>query len=345
MGAQEGEGTLVEQDAPQEESDPTTRLKDEAKDECDREANHVDITFIGIWAEDVRLAVLADLSAGLQPKQLSVCSTGQSSERTLAMLTLHKKSKNLVRIEVADALTNKDVARDILLQSESDGSAALIVAVAADELLRATWAELSFREKPPEVEPEVIDEPQTEPEPQVTPEPPVYVLPSHRLGARAAVDVYFGGNTLWGGDLSYGSHFADRVEWDVWIGPRVGSSKSESDLGKIESSAIALGLSTQYPLLRTRAFSFGPLVSLQGMRLWFRGIAPDQGTAASHQGWALTARGGASMRVQLGHMYVSLVEQLGYPIVGIEVTDGEQVVGGVSGLEWSSACSVGWWWK
>jgi hypothetical protein len=110
-------------------------------------------------AEEVR----KDLAAELSPRGFGVCPSRATQGELVAEVALVQQEPALVSIQVEDYTTGKRVARDVRLGRIPAGGLALAIAIAADELLRASWAELMLRRRQAPPVP-------TESEPEPTPE-------------------------------------------------------------------------------------------------------------------------------------------------------------------------------
>lgn len=315
---------------------------------CERSEAHVTVIFVGDFTAGVREGALSDLRAALGPQHWGVCeeAAGSQSEKSAALVKVALQNENRVRIEVDDALTNKTVARDIRLQDPDDNASALIVAVAVDELLRATWAELSIKQPPPESTPAPTQSP-----PPSAPgaESEDARLPAHRVALEGAMDAFVRGSVLFGANIVYGSSIFGKTEWSAFAGPRAVRANNASDLGQVRAEAITFGAMFSVPLLATNQFYFGPELGLSMTHAWFRGRAQStaDGLASDDefQGWALTARGGLHARVHIGGAFIGAGTRVGYPLSALEVRADSEVVGGMTGLEWSNGLSWGWGWR
>ncbi len=165
-------------------------------------------------------AVLAELRAGLRPSSIDVCESAGSTTEPLAQLSIAEVSGSAsqYRLDVTDSVTHKRVARDLSLEKLPADGRALALAVAAEELLRASWAELALRgphsaqtAAPPEVRAVVESEP-------APPEPARFKA----FGARLAFEHFRGGQTHFGGDAF-----------------------TELPLGRVASVLAALGLAAR----------------------------------------------------------------------------------------------------
>lgn len=97
--------------------------------------------FDAYLADEVR----KDLAAELSPRGLGVCSSRAAQGELVAEITLVQRESALVAIQVEDYTTGKRVARDVKLPRIPPAGVALAIAIAVDELLRASWAELMLR--------------------------------------------------------------------------------------------------------------------------------------------------------------------------------------------------------
>lgn len=285
--------------------------------------------------------------AALSPQKIAVCTETEDFNRGMAVVFLERLDRGSVRIDVADELTNKRVSRDIAISRGADGSAALSVAVAADELLRATWAELSLRkneESTAIAPPSSPLAPAVEEEKQEISAARVDRLPALRMGIAGVADVFVDGSPFFGGDLVLGSHFGDVIEWSLFGGPRATRQNEVSSLGGARAIAASWGGSLAWPVARSGGFVFGPVASLQSMYAWYSGTATDDGPAIEELdagGWSLQVLAGATARMHLDGFYMSLGTQWGGAVRGFEVTDGRGVLGGMRGFLWSSTLGMG----
>ncbi len=93
------------------------------------------------------------LVAQLAPRSLGVCTGGVKEPSPLARITLSLRLTNesqlhTVDITIDDGRTQKSVLRHLDVEAVTPDTIPLSVAVSVDELLRASWAELST-ERPP----------------------------------------------------------------------------------------------------------------------------------------------------------------------------------------------------
>lgn len=131
----------LEENADQQELGPGAGRVDEAV--------HVRLAFEGcpdVLAEDVA----GDLRASLRERGIGMILGDLEDRSALATVRVDatEYATGRLRIVVEDALTRKLVERAVQLADEPPDVWSVLIAAAADELLRASWAELSLRDAP-----------------------------------------------------------------------------------------------------------------------------------------------------------------------------------------------------
>ncbi len=313
-----------------------------ASADCQEQGKHIAVSFQGEWPPGFDVVILRDLKAGLQSQNLDACTKSDTRSDAISEMTVIRRSNDQVEIVVVDSLTNKSVSRTIHLDTKLESSSALVIAVAADELLRATWAELSLPPRgqastPPRTSKTADDLTPSTPQQPIAP-------PQYRLALRLAFDAFPSRTLFYGSDLSFGATLGPGLEWTSWVGGRFGIEKNVSEWGSVNASGLVVGTSLTFPLFRQTIFSLGPIVSLQGAFTRFSGDPSDRGIGDEFSAWSLSGLGGLSLRWQWRRLFLGIETQLGAPFVDVAVTDGDEIVGGLQGLQWSNAVSLGIGW-
>lgn len=249
------------------------------------------------WDPKLQQSIRADLAAGLRTRGLLVCPPGQrGSEPPLASVQLSAASVSRVsvEIEVHDALTNKYVLREVDTRSLPGDARGLALATAAEELLRASWAELALEDaRPPAREPpiEVVRA--------------VHIVPAPRradnvLGLRVAGEHHSGGQTMLGPEAWFDAWFTEQFAAEFSIGYRRGLNQSAKH-GSIQSEAAAFGADAlislagrSAPLLVMMRFGFG----LSAVKFAGRAAADNEGRELT--GVSFSARAALVVRLMLG---------------------------------------------
>src|SRR5690349_17926482 len=100
--------------------------------------------------------VAAQLRASLESRKIGVCdpsSTTSTEPIAKVVLEPQAEARVVISVEVSDAITNKRVSRDVDLSAVPRDAWPLTLALATDEVLRASWAELALKNAPPPARP------------------------------------------------------------------------------------------------------------------------------------------------------------------------------------------------
>ena len=305
----------------------------------DGDAPWVKVTSSGeslVAADLVRL-----LRAELAPRHIALCDTPSAdAPAPLAIVSVRASAESAsVTVDVRDSVTAKSVSRDVGLEGVPEDGRALTVAVAADELLRASWAELALRSAPPprravpiEVR-EVVRDAIT-----VTDSRP----PRFAFGAAAALDAFTAGTTLLGAD----------VLADVWIIPRLritgrfglrsglaahtldGDVSTNAIIAKLggavtvtqPASRLGLDLALRVGIIRA-SFVATPSSGATGNSLADVAVVADAGVV----GWLRLA----------SNLRIALDVAASLPLRPVTATDGNVEIAGISGG--GVASSMGLW--
>jgi hypothetical protein len=291
----------------------------------------------GSWPAGFAGKVLGDLRAGLTNRGIDACAEGTGPESEPPLATVRVASVDTksvaVSVEIRDAVTEKRVSRDVDLARVPADGRAFAIAIAVDELVWASWAEIALAKsrrprartatvakRPP---PEVVEGVEAE-------------LPSERsseLALRFAGEHYLGGQTLFGGDLATLLPLTERVTLDLGAGIRQGLRVSAPD-GRVLSSAIGLGASLRLALLRAAAADVGLSLGSRLAITRLRGSAKPGSEQSELSGLTAYARAGAFTALHLGSaLRLDATVGGGAPLRELEATDDGRVVTGVSGLE------------
>jgi len=277
-------------------------------------------------------AVRSDLRAGLLPSNIDVCAEGPASPRPLASVVIVEVESGRARysVDVTDSVTQKRVGRDLVLDKLPVDGRPLALAVAAEELLRASWAELALRgvhsaqtAAPPEVR--AVVEKSSPP----APSPPRYTA----LGARLAFERFLGGQTHYGADL-FGAVPLGRIAGGLLaVGARRALSE-QAPHGSLGATVLSAEAGVSLTFFRRRGLDWGAFVSGRLLRISFEPEAADGVVARAQSGLAVTSRVGLSFAFGspgLLRSYSTL--GAGIPLKSFSVSDTGGVVTGVSKLE------------
>ena len=192
-----------------------------------------------------------------------------------------------IAIDVRDAVTDKRLSRTLDLRSLPPDARFLAIAVATDELLRASWLEIAMRTAPPQQAP-----------------PPAAILdvvkaelrPEHRveMGAQLAFEWYGGGQELYGVDMRAGLRPTRRFTALLRLGLRQGLAVTAPD-GSIRSSAILVGVGGKLALTSpSDPAGVEILGRIDALRVSFLPTADPGALEHPNQATAIVAAGGLS---------------------------------------------------
>ncbi|MEM9071007.1 MAG: hypothetical protein AAGE52_21025 [Myxococcota bacterium] len=294
--------------------------------------------FDGAWPEDDVAGIRHELTESLRARGVSLCD---DPDAAAAVIVIRQQSGEVaaLTVEVRDAVTSKRVERTFDFSSFAADGRALAIAIAADELLIASWAELTTQSAPPSTEASEA------------------VVEVARDVVQAEIDANaVSALPVW---LSLGAEalFVDRF---VFGGARLQLEASIHRYVALSGSLEALFAERGVPLGRVRGrlllagvqLSVDPLVGPRGrVGLWTgvrAGIArldgSTSGTDASARGGSrglVTLEGGARGTLEFRRWRLSIAVGVGGPLVGAVGTGEAQQDVGVQGVALSGNLQVG----
>jgi hypothetical protein len=284
-------------------------------------------------------AVASELRAGLAPSHIDVCeAAGEPGSEPLARVTLTQEGEQArYSLDVTDSVTQKRVGRDLSLDKLPADGRALALAVAAEELLRASWAELALRG---------VHRPDTAPPPEVRAvveraAPAPLARSFTAIGARLALERFTGGQTHYGGDVFLALPLGTRAGVMAAGGARRALSV-QAPHGSIGARALSGELGLSLPLLRLPALELGAFVSARVLWLRYEASAAGGGAAgvaagaqaSSRSGVAVVSRGGLVLAFgRHGVVRSYSTFGVGLPLRAFSASDSGTTVTGTSGVE------------
>lgn len=303
--------------------------------ECTGEKPWVAVS--GHVPEAFAAAVRSDLRAGLAPSNIEVCDTPPAAApEPLARVAIEQPdlAKALYSLDVTDSVTHKRVGRDLALDRLPIDGRPLALAVAAEELLRASWAELALRG---------VHSAQTAAPPEVRAVVERATPPAKRFtawGARLGFERFLGGQTHYGADL-FGSLPLGRIAGLLFaVGGRRGLSE-QAPHGSIAATGLSAEAGVSLLFFRLRGFDLGAFVSGRVLRVSFEPEAESGVDAQTQAGFAVTSRVGLTMGFGspgLVRSYTAL--GAGLPLKSFSATDSGAIVTGASKLELFAATGL-----
>jgi hypothetical protein len=292
----------------------------------------------GKRGEDIARLFAAELRA----RHIAVCTTpAEGAPPPIGVVAVRSSAEAaFVEVDVRDDLTAKSLKREIALGDVPSDVRALTVAVAADELLRASWAELAVKSAPPpkrQIPAEVRD---TVRDTMVDAKPDG--SPRIAFGAGAALDAFTGGSTLLGADVLLDVWIIPRLRIIGRFGLRTGLAASGAD-GEVATSAFAFELGAALTVTPPQLRGGLDLAVRAGvMRVAF--VATPSSGAAGRSLADAAVLGDAVLIgwLRLAPNLRALVDAgVTVPLRPVVATDGSNVITGVSGVGVSA--TLGLW--
>jgi len=316
---------------------------------CRASGSYLAVALPGEWAPGSRGAVVAELEAALEVQGFDLCLVEATHPRDLepvAVLTLEASEDGAqVRIEVRDAITDKYVERRLRVTDVPADTRPLAVAIAADELVRASWAELLLEDAPePAIEPPpevraVVQRQVRHVVEEVAPSAPVQPT---WLSLQGAFDYFGEGERQLGASLAIERWMHPRLALRFSLGGRAGMVE-RSSLGSVHSRALPGALDLLAAVVG--AANRGPqLVLGLGTEVrWvrYRTSPVDGALGVDDSGVAAYLRGLAAGRWSFGVVRVGVEVWVGAPLAAVAAHAGGQRVVGVAGVGVGAVLALG----
>jgi hypothetical protein len=202
----------------------------------------------GLSAELQKL-LLTHVRSSLAARQIDLCVMDEpSAGAPLATLEVTTTNADVATdIVVDDGVTHKRVSRDLDLRGVPPDGRALTIALALDELLRASWAELMLADaRPSEPVPRVVTE-ALAPRPGAPYSPPAHPPRQWELGAAFGGEHFGEGHDQSGADVTTSYFPWTRFGFDARLGLRAGFPV-QAPRGEIRSTALSGTLGVAFAL-------------------------------------------------------------------------------------------------
>ncbi|WP_437292710.1 hypothetical protein [Sorangium sp. So ce426] len=268
-GVARAEGDACGGDAP-----PIAVLVEGATPELER------AIFVDLAAELARTDLCARLEAGASPD-----ARGAGRERAIARVTIRISPEGVAAVHIDDAVTQKRLERTVDVAGLKDDGRALALAIAADELLRASWVEPTLRRRAAMAS--------AAPAPTAAPAPAGGVREApgagggadrraNEIGVRATVAAYGGGQVQLGGALFLRRDVLPWLAGSVFVYAREALPASAA-LGTVLGHAAGGGASLSAYVARTGRARLGFEAAVEVGYVLFEGRA-EEGASASRFG-------------------------------------------------------------
>ncbi len=280
-----------------------------------------------------RARLRAQLEVGLAGRHIALCFDADGE--VASDVTLSGDAETTLTLNVRDDVTGKQLSRALELRSVPVDARPLTVALAIDELLRASWVELTLADapRPPRpVPPEVVDA--------------LGPAPGHtrwELGAALAAEAFRGGTREAGVDVVGRVFPRGALAVTAALGVRRLATVNAVD-GDVRGRALDASLGLDVPL-RSRARRIGIDFVANAWLARVRLSGAPRGGARGADVVATAAVLDAGVRGDVGlsrAFALSLTGTVGLPVHAVEIFDGAHTIAGLSG-PLVSLSLAGWW--
>ncbi len=268
-------------------------------------------------------ALARHLKVELEARGIDLCEGSTAPRRPIGRVLLqverNAQGPTLALIRIGDEVTDKRVERTMDLSSLPADSRPLSVAAAADELLRASWAELQMKDAPPPaiVPPQAV---LTAVKTSMRPIPPP---PRVELGLVGSGS-YFPHRTGIGAGLWLGQVLTPRWNAVYRLGVERGLATT-SVYGSVHADTTNLGAGLEYaPLLGAIGLRFGGDVRV--LRVQYPVDASASGRGHDASDWAAVSGWGGRLIFDTGSLRLHLGAAGLIALRPSSATDGGQVI-------------------
>ena len=290
-----------------------------------------------------RNRLVTQLRAALAERKIDLCvaeaAPGAPPPIATVDIVADGNESVAIVITVVDALTHKRLARDVDLRTIPADGRPLTVALATEELLRASWAELMLPDGPKAsqpVPPQVLRAVEPVAKPVAKPASPLW-----DLGAAAVVQHYGGGHDAFGADAVAIFWPWARAGVHARIGFRAGKTVVLPE-GDVRSSAIVFDIGPTFALFpRTSRAGIDLTFSALLTRATFDASPRASARASEDAAAAFYAASGAFGWINIVPSVRAFVEgSIGAPVHSIKVMQENREVSGLSGALLSAGAGV-----
>ncbi len=288
----------------------------------------------------LRERFVAQLGAALAARNIELCD----DDRVVAAIDIEPKGDQL-RIVASDSLFDKRIERTIDVATMPTDGVPLMLALATDELLRASWAELFVPDAPAArmpVAPEIrraVGAPV--PGELVHETPAAGRTARFEIGAQCAGEVFGGGQHQLGGDLAAGYWIHPRAGLIAAAGARLGLPTTAAR-GEVRSTAVPISLGIRLALVEPRR-ALGLDLAMRSTLVPVHFASEATPPARGRERTAVAFVGGAALRGTLSispSAFAWLEAGAGVTLRGVEARDALEPVTALSGVMVGASAGV-----
>ena len=284
--------------------------------------------------------VIAELTTEFSDKGIAICLSNSPPKRepvaTIRYRWLTQTEQLSLQVDIWDSYSEKQLQRSLIVDSFSSESHAILAAVAASELLKASWAEYLLSPLQRRHAPEL-----TQPQQRIHIEKLIEkpLRPLWRSGVGFFISHHTGGLSTLGPTLQLAHEFGDYLEWALnlrmpWVLPtQIEGYQFTGTLPEVELQYRApfhLGAHSTWTI--GAGVSFGAMLS----------TAASSQTQVSSQEWLADLRALSEFRQNFGNALLAFEVGLQLPLHSIQFHTSEETVWGRFGLGMDATLIGGW---
>jgi hypothetical protein len=297
--------------------------------------------WVGIGGSAPELPALTDLlRAELRSRGIDLCAGAeQHDEPPIATVdvSLSEQGAQIV-VEVRDRLTAKRVDREVDLAAVPADGRPLTLAVAAGELLRASWAELALASAPPASAPVPPAVEESLGQDLVRPS---RSQPTVGFGAAGVIEHWAGGATLYGPDLRVAARLASHLSVALRLGLRDGVTANAPD-GEVHPTAWVAGAGATIQVTPWQRVGIDGVGRFDVERVSYVAVPNPRARGSADAGFAVIAGAGVDGWLDLGASVRVMLEGVAtVPVRALRPQDAGQDVSSVSGIGFAGGVGVG----
>jgi hypothetical protein len=292
---------------------------------------HLDLS--GEWPEGLAREVRDELRLALGERDLDIVP---ETDPRRASASIHLEIDGTsVRIVVDDLIDDKRVERALMLAGDPPDTWSTLIALGADELVRAAWIEMSMRDAPPPI---LEPPPEVEAIVQEALTPRVAERPLS-IGVALASEGYSDGAIFLGIDAIAGWRI-DRIQLELAALVRM-LAPVGSSLGTIWGAQIGGTFSSYVMLAREGAWSFELAAIARAAALPWIPSASMSAIADAHTAGLFTLAGGVRVIGRIGEVELGLRATAGAPLLAAVASDDRGDVVAARGVELGARLEIG----
>jgi hypothetical protein len=284
------------------------------------------------------MSELLRVELGSRGIDLCAAADGPDTAPIATIDVSHSGEGAQIGVEVRDRLTAKRVDREVDLAAVPADGRPLTLAVAADELLRASWAELALASAPPASAPvpPAVEEAVTRDLVR-----PSRSAPAVGFAAAAAIEHWAGGATLYGPDLRVTAWLASRLAAGLRLGLRDSVTASAPD-GQVHATGWVAGAGAKLQITPWQRAGIDGVGRFDVERVSYLATPNPQARGSANAGIAVIAGAGAEGWVDLGASVRIAIEGFAtVPVRSVRAQDAGRDVSSISGIGFAGGMGVG----